>query len=160
VAPRGTIYVLSGCRASISIFVIYVARLTLYPNPVLSRYRVGFDATLTTKPMGQTASGDWGVALSAGDVPPGRLLRYSIVLAVSGHDIGGVEGEPCVMLSNSLQGGAVPALFWYVEDPSKARGDVPTSSIVLFDARDGSGMRYYGNVSAHRTGSERHNGAC
>ena len=52
----------------------------------------------------------------------------------------------------------LPTLFWYVADPEKARGDTPTAGIVLFDARDGSGMRYYSNQTAHRTGSERQNG--
>ena len=52
---------------------------------------------------------------------------------------------------------AVPALYWYVDDAEKARGDEATPGSLAFDAGDGQ-LRYYDQVEVHRQGSGRHDG--
>ncbi len=69
------------------------------------------------------------------------------------------EGPPTIVSASKLGAQSkLPMLFWYVSEPERARSDEPTPGLIFFDARDGGGLRSYGNMTAHRSGSERHTG--
>lgn len=112
---------------------------------LLLRYRINFESSLHEAAMARAADGSWSATLGPSDVAPGSLIRYSIVAIDAGKDQGGVEGTPVVMQARQLGNAhSIPTLWWFLPDPNKARGDSPAAGICLFDARDGSGMRYYG----------------
>jgi len=127
------------------------------------RYRIGLDNGTKTNLALSESRGLWSATVRPGSpsfVTAGSLFRYSVLaLGAGGAEVARVEGPPTVVSAQKLQSQSkLPTLFWYVGDPQQARSDTPTPSLVLFDAHDGGGLRWYGNVSVHRSGSERHTG--
>jgi hypothetical protein len=122
------------------------------------RFQLGFDASSTSKPMHHGLDGSWSASLSP---PPGALLRWSMAAYDSaGRQLCSADGAPVVALASQAggrPGAALPTMHWFVSNPAAARTDAGVSStMIFFDSQDGSGFRRYANVSAHRTGSERH----
>ena len=90
-------------------------------------------------------------------LPAGTLLRGSVSAAdAGGASLGSAAAPPSVVAAAAVAAESrLPTLHWFVSDPEAARWDAPVPCEVFFDAQDGSGLRYYGNVTTHRTGSER-----
>jgi hypothetical protein len=74
----------------------------------------------------------------------------------AGRELASASGSPAIVGVTALAAESrLPSLHWYVADAEGARGDAPVPCEVFFDAGDGAGLRYYGNATTHRTGSER-----
>lgn len=125
---------------------------------VTLQYRINWDETRHEVPM-TFSSGVWSVQVPTGPhCPPGALFRFTVV-ANSPGGVARTEGVPTVVSASALGAKSkLPIFWWYVSNPEAARSDTPTPGFVLFDARDGAGLRWSNNVTAHRSGSERHNG--
>jgi len=132
-------------------------------------YHINLGGNTSSVPM-TFGSGVWTTTVHVSDagtggaVTRGSLFRFSVV-AYSAGDASSEQaravGVPTVVSAGHVQQSSrskLPMLHWFVADPEAARTDTPTPGAVFFDAGDGGGLRYYGNVSAHRGGSERHTG--
>jgi hypothetical protein len=125
------------------------------------RYRVNLGDDEKSAPMMVVKSKrEWSASLQPGaDAPPGALIRFRVVATRHGEEVGSASGPPSVLAAYELASVShVPTLYAYTSNLEKARGDYPTPVMVWFDARDGNGGKFYGNVTTHRTGSERHDG--
>ena len=130
-------------------------------------YHINMNATSTHVPM-SLAAGLWTTTVHVGDgggaVTRGALFRYSVVAYSAGNstaELARTEGVPTIVSAGHVQeasGSKLPILHWFVGDPEAARGDIPVAGMAFFDAHDGAGLRWYGNMTAHRGGSERHMG--
>jgi hypothetical protein len=125
------------------------------------------NATSIHVPM-SLAGGVWTTTVHVGDnsgaVTRGALFRYSVVAFSAGNataELARAEGVPTIVSAGHVQeatGSKLPIMHWFVADPEAARGDFPVAGMAFFDAHDGAGLRWYGNMTAHRGGSERHTG--
>jgi hypothetical protein len=111
---------------------------------------------LLTAAAAHARSGARWTATLAG-LPAGALLRASAsAWDAGGAALGAADAPPAVIAAAAVAAESrLPTLHWFVADPEAARGDAPTPSDVFIDAGDGAGLRYHGNVTTHRTGSER-----
>ena len=137
------------------------------PLTLALHYRINLGGNSTYVPMTQ-AGGVWTTTVHVGDgggaVTRGAMFRFSVVAYSAGNasaELARQEGVPTVVSADHVQqatGSKLPILHWFVSDPEAARGDFPVACMAFFDARDGAGLRWYGNMTAHRGGSERHTG--
>ncbi len=91
-------------------------------------------------------------------LPSGALFRATVsAFSAAGALLAaGSPPAPAIVNASGIAAESrLPTLHWYVADAEAARWDAPTACEFFFDAGDGAGLRYYGNATTHRTGSER-----
>jgi len=122
------------------------------------RYTLGFAETAADLALAPVTGqpGRWAAQLPP-TLPAGQLLRGAVLAFSGGAQVAALPVPDSVVNPTAISSQSqVPTLFWFVRDAAAARSDVATPGAVFFDARDGRGLVGYGNTTAHRSGSERH----